>query len=196
MRLFVALEIPEAVRENLAAAQRQVQKKVQKELQAAGTELRWVRPENFHVTLKFIGQASREELTAIMEELRSVRPDGAVKANFRGLGYSSNAKRGGVLWATMEASNFLTMLAAQIDRRLERLGIPREERAFLPHLTLARCKRNSAMPAIRAAVREYDGYDFGSMLWEEFQLMESRLGAGGSQYSRLASFRFAKATNA
>jgi 2'-5' RNA ligase len=196
MRLFVALEIPKAVRENLAAAQRQVLKKVQKDLLAAGTELRWVRPENFHVTLKFIGQASSEELAAITEELRGVRPEGAVKATIRGLGYASHAKRGGVLWATMEASEFLKMLAGQIDRRLERLGIPAEERAFLPHLTLARCKQNRVMPAIRAAVREYEGYDFGSMLWEEFQLMESRLGARGSQYSTLASFRFAKAANA
>jgi RNA 2',3'-cyclic 3'-phosphodiesterase len=196
MRLFVALEIPEAVRGNLAAAQKHVQKKVQKDLLAAGAELRWVRPENFHVTLKFIGQASREELAAIMEELRGVRPDGAVKATIRGLGYASHAKRGGVLWATMQASDFMKMLAAQIDRRLERLGIAAEERAFLPHLTLARCKQNSVMPAIRAAVREYEGHDFGSMLWEEFQLMESRLGAGGSQYSTLTSFRFAMAANA
>jgi RNA 2',3'-cyclic 3'-phosphodiesterase len=196
MRLFVALEIPEAVRGNFAAAQKHVQKKVQKDLLAAGTELRWVRPENFHVTLKFIGQASREELAAIIEELRGVRPDGAVKANFCGLGYASNAKRGGVLWATMEASNFLKMLAAQIDRRLGRLGIAVEKRVFLPHLTLARCKQNGAVAAIRAAVREYEGYEFGSMLWEEFHLMESRLGAGGSQYSALASFRFARAANA
>jgi 2'-5' RNA ligase len=196
MRLFVALEIPEAVRENLAAAQRQVLKKVQKDLPAAGTELRWVRPENFHVMLKFIGQASSDELAAITEELRGVRPEGVVKATIRGLGYASHAKRGGVLWATMEASEFLKMLSGQIDRRLERLGIPAEERAFLPHLTLARCKQNSVMPAIRTAVREYEGYDFGSLLWEEFQLMESRLGARGSQYSSLASFRFAKAANA
>lgn len=196
MRLFVALEIPEAVRGGLAAAQRQVQKKVQKDLQSAGAELRWVRPENFHVTLKFIGQASSEELAAIMEELRGVRPEGAVIATIRGLGYASHAKRGGVLWAAMQASNFMKMLAGQIDRRLERLGISAEEREFLPHLTLARCKQNSVMPTIRAAVSEYEGHDFGSMLWEEFQLMESRLGAGGSQYSTLASFRFAKAANA
>jgi RNA 2',3'-cyclic 3'-phosphodiesterase len=196
MRLFVALEIPEAVRENLGAAQKQVQEQVQKELQAARTELRWVRPENFHVTLKFIGQASSEELAAIMEELRGVRSEGAVKATIRGLGYASNAKRGGVLWATMEASDFMNMLAGQIDRRLARLGIAAEERAFLPHLTLARCKQNSVMPTIRAAVREYEEHDFGSTVWEEFQLMESRLGADGSQYSTLASFRFAKAANA
>ncbi|MEQ1352987.1 MAG: RNA 2',3'-cyclic phosphodiesterase [Candidatus Acidiferrum sp.] len=196
MRLFVALQIPEAVRENLAAAQRQVQKKVQKDLQAGGMELRWVRPENFHMTLKFIGQASTEELAGIMEELGGVRPEGSVKATIRGLGYASHAKRGGVLWATMQASNSMQLLARQIDRRLERLGIPVEEHAFLPHLTLARCKQSSATPAIRAVVREYEGHDFGSMLWEEFQLMESRLGSGGSQYSTLASFRFAKAANA
>ncbi len=196
MRLFVALEIPEAVRENLAAAQKQIQKKVPKDLRAGSAELRWVRPENFHVTLKFIGKASSEELAGVMEELRGVRPDGAVNATFRGLGFAANAKRGGVLWVTMEASNSLKLLATQMDRRLERLGIHAEERVFLPHLTLARCKNSNAMTAIRAAVRECEGDDFGSLVAEEFHLMESRLGPGGSKYTTLASFRFAMAANA
>lgn len=188
MRLFVALKIPEVVRENLAA--------VQKELRAASPDLRFVRPENFHMTLKFIGEASSEELHGIAEELRGVRPDGAVKANFRGLRHSWEVKRGGIVWATMETSVSLKMLAAQIDRRLERLGIRGEDRAFLPHLTLARFKQGNILPAVRAAVNEYAGRDSGSMHAEEFHLIESRLGLGGSKYSTLASFRFAMAANA
>jgi 2'-5' RNA ligase len=186
--LFVALEIPEAVRERLTG--------VQQLLRSTAPGLKWVRPENFHVTLKFIGEASNEELSGIKEELRGVRPEGAVRADFRGLGLSWNARRGGVFWTTMIASESLKLLAAQIDRRLERLGIAAEERPFLPHLTLARFKQSSALPAIRTAVDENDGRDFGSMLAEEFYLIESKLGAGGSKYSTVASFRFAMAANA
>src|ERR1700682_1927869 len=188
MRLFIALEVPEALRENLAS--------VQTKLRAPGTEFRWVRPENFHVTLKFIGGASREELEGITEVLRAVRPDGAVKADFRGLGHYWNAKRGGVFWATMEASDGLKQLARQINLRLSHLGMPADERPFLPHLTLARFKRGNALPVIRAALNEYSGREFGSMQAEEFHLMESQLGRGGSKYTTLQSFPFAKSANA
>jgi len=192
VRLFVALEIPETVRENLAA----LQTELQKTLQDRKAELRWVRSENFHVTLKFIGEASTEELPALMEELRGVRPDGAMKADFRGLGYSWNARCGGVFWAAMQSSEFLKMLAAQINRRLERLGIAADERDFLPHLTLARFKHNSALPVVRSAVAENADRDFGSLQAEEFHLMKSMLFPGGSKYSAVASFRFAMAANA
>jgi RNA 2',3'-cyclic 3'-phosphodiesterase len=188
MRLFVALQIPGAVRESLAA--------LRNRLCDVSSDLRWVRPENFHVTLKFIGEASSEELQGIADELRGVRPDGAVQADFRGLGCSWELKRGGVFWTTMEGSASVKMLAAQIDRRLERLGIRGEDRAFLPHVTLARFKSSTSLPAIRGAVNEYAGRELGSMRAEEFHLIESKLGPGGSKYSTLASFRFAMAANA
>jgi RNA 2',3'-cyclic 3'-phosphodiesterase len=188
MRLFVALEIPETVREKLAA--------LQKRMRVENTGLRWVRPENFHVTLKFIGEVTSDELEGIKSELRGVRPEGPVRATFRGLGYSWNARRGGVFWATMEVTETMKMLAAQINRRLERLGMAAEEREFLPHLTLARFKRPDALPAIRAVVSEQQGRELGSLLSEELHLIESKLGPGGSKYLTLASFRFAQAANA
>ncbi len=67
MRLFVALEIPETVRENLCG-------RYNRNCRLSGADLSWVRPENFHVTLKFIGEASSEKLAGITEELRGVRP--------------------------------------------------------------------------------------------------------------------------
>lgn len=188
MRLFVALEIPEMVRETLAALQQQ--------MRAENAGLRWVPPDNFHVTLKFIGEATSDELGEIRSELRGVRPEGLLRATFRGLGYSWNARRGGVFWVTMEVTETMKMLAAQINRRLERLGMAAEERDFLPHLTLARFKRPDALPAIRAAVAEHDGRDFGALLAEEFHLIESKLGPGGAKYFTLASFRFAQAAKA
>jgi 2'-5' RNA ligase len=188
MRLFVALEIPEAVRRNLES--------VQNDLRATAQDLRWVQSENFHVTIKFIGEISSEILPEIIEKMRSVRPGGVVEADFRGLGYSWNAKRGGVFWATMSASESLTTLASQMNRCLEGLGIPTERRAFLPHLTLARFKRGGVLPAIRSAVAQNAGRHFGSMRADEFRLIESKLGPGGSRYSTLASFPFSQAANA
>jgi len=187
MRLFVALEIPASVRNNLSA--------VQQKLQLSGADLRQVRPENFHVTLKFLGETSSEKVLSITEELREVRTDDAVSAKFRGLGNSWHAKRGGILWVTMEVSDGLKTLAGEINRRLERVGFVAEERDFLPHLTLARFKRNSALTTVRATVQNYSGQEFGAMDPKEFHLIESKLGPGGSKYTILESFHFAPAAD-
>jgi 2'-5' RNA ligase len=196
MRLFVALEVPEQVRENLTSLRLSIEKEssgLTRQLHPAhASDLRWVPPENFHVTLKFIGEVGSEELPDIAEELRKVRPDGSVKAVFRGLGFSWKQQRGGVFWATMVVSDGLKKLAAQIDRRLENhLGIPAEDRDFLAHLTVARFKRGTDLPKIREAVAANVSTEFGTAQWQQFALIVSKLGSGGSQYTTLKSFRFA-----
>src|SRR5260370_9149547 len=82
MRLFVALEIPSAVRESLAG--------LLKSLSAVSPQTRWVRPKNLHVTLKFIGEAPEAILAAIRTALVGVRSDQPVALDFRGLGFFPN----------------------------------------------------------------------------------------------------------
>ena len=130
MRLFVALEIPPAVRENLAGLIR--------DLRAIAPQPKWVRVENLHITLKFIGEVADTKLEAIRQALGEVRSEAPVTLDFRGLGFFPNEKYPRVFWAGMEASANLKGLAADIDRAMEKLGIPREQRPFSPHLTLAR----------------------------------------------------------
>src|ERR1700687_4328698 len=127
MRLFVALEIPAAVRENLAT--------LMDELRAADAsssknKARWVRPENLHVTLKFIGNVDAGKLDAIRAALADICSSGVVELRFRGLGFFPNERRPRVLWAGIEASAELGALAAAIENALEPLGVAREKRAF------------------------------------------------------------------
>jgi RNA 2',3'-cyclic 3'-phosphodiesterase len=180
VRLFVALSIPEAVRKALSA--------VQDELQSSMPEARWVRPENFHVTLKFIGHVPTEQLPAIIETLHAVRADGPVRATFSGLGYSYKPKRGGVLWCTMQVSDGLNTIAAELNHQLERLGFAPEARDFLPHLTLARFKENKSASALRQAVDRYRDHGFGQLQSDDFVLMESRTQSTGAIYSSVAAF--------
>src|SRR6266849_9471722 len=130
MRLFVALEIPSAVRKNLAA--------LLATLRAVSPRTRWVRPENLHVTLKFIGEVHEAKFSAIRNALAGVHSDESVRIDFRGLGFFPNEKHPRVFWAGIEASPNLKTVAADIDKATETVGIPREQRAFSPHLTLAR----------------------------------------------------------
>jgi 2'-5' RNA ligase len=195
MRLFVALEVPEQVREHLAASQQTVRESVKNNFPAVSADLKWVRPENFHVTLKFIGEASEGEVPGIIDELRRVRAEGLIKAEFRGFGYTWRPPHSGVLCVTMDVSKFLRVLAQQIDRRLQHLGILPQKRDFLPHVTIARFKKDTVLPAARGAVAGNRGKVFAFADWDRFTLIQSELGAGGSKYAVFESFRFAMAAH-
>ncbi len=183
MRVFVALEIPADVRGAIAALQR----KLAPECRGA----RWVRPEGIHVTLKFIGETPPGKVDQIKSELAGVRAASAVRIAFRGAGFFPNDRHPRVFWAGLEATPNLAELAAEVERRFERLAIPRESREFRPHLTLARFKSEEGLPRLRAALENAGPLEFGSMETTEMHFFESRLERGGAVYTRLATFVFA-----
>ena len=183
MRLFVALDIPEVVRRNLAD--------VMMTLRAAAPGARWVRAEGMHLTLKFIGHVPPEKLEPIRGALGAIRLQAPVEIRFRGLGFFPSERRPRVFWAGMEATPNLEELAANLEGRLEPLGIAREQRPFKPHLTLARFTEPRPAPKLLDAVRSLPGTEFGEMRTSEFRLFESRLKPTGAEYTVLATFRFA-----
>jgi len=188
VRLFVALEIPSEVRDGFAA--------LIAELRAADSSFsknraRWVRPENLHVTLKFIGHVDAGKLDAIRAALGEVRLDSPVEIGFRGLGFFPNGKRPRVFWAGIEASPNLAPLAAEIDTRLKKLGISSETREFAPHLTLARFDPPGISEGLSGVAQENVAREFGAARTGEFHLFESKTRATGAEYTRLSSFSFA-----
>jgi 2'-5' RNA ligase len=152
-----------------------------------------VRPENLHVTLKFIGEVPEAKLNAIRNALAGVRSDESVRIDFRGLGFFPNEKHPRVFWAGIEASPNLKILAAGIEQATGKLGIPREKRAFSPHLTLARFEPPRLAEQLRAAIQEHAGRDFGSLRTSQFHLIESKLKPSGAEYTTVKSFPFAAA---
>jgi RNA 2',3'-cyclic 3'-phosphodiesterase len=183
MRLFVALEIPRAVRDNLAT--------LIKDLRTADPKARWVRTENIHVTLKFIGEAPPEKVQDIRSALSGVYSEREVELNFRGLGFFPNAKRPSVLWAGTDASPNLQSLAGDIDGSLEKLGFPREQRPFVPHLTIARFQPPRIHEQLQSAIAQKSSREFGSLRTREFHLIESKLKPSGAEYTTIETFRFA-----
>jgi 2'-5' RNA ligase len=190
VRLFVALEIPAKVRDEFAA--------LINELRAADSSFsknraRWVRPENLHVTLKFIGHVDNGKLDAIRATLGEVRLGSQVELRFSGLGFFPNAKRPRVFWAGMESSPNLGPLATEIDTRLKKLGIPSETKEFAPHLTLARFDPPGISDGLSEIAQQNVAREFGAARTGEFHLFESKTRANGAEYMRLSSFPFAKA---
>ncbi len=187
MRLFVALEIPSAVRDNLAAQIRGLRDLSSK---VADKRPHWVRPENLHVTLKFIGEVSPTKLDSIRSALSAIRSDAPVDLKFHGLGFFPNENYPRVLWAGLDATTNLTTLAGDIDGALESQGVARERRAFTPHLTLARIEPPGLHERLRAVIQDNRAREFGSFQTREFYLIESKLKPSGAEYTTLASFPF------
>jgi RNA 2',3'-cyclic 3'-phosphodiesterase len=185
MRLFVALQIPSAVKEEISALLEQ--------LRAASPQTSWVRSENLHVTLKFIGEAPETKLGAICDALSTIRSGRPATLDFRGLGYFPGEKHPRVLWAGIAASANLKTLASDIEHAMEGLGFPREERTFSPHLTLTRFQSPRIAEKLRAVVHENTSRDFGSLQAGEFHLVQSKLKSSGAEYTTLQSFPFAAA---
>jgi len=188
MRLFVALELPDAARQSLAGLIAQ--------LRPVCPSAHWARPQSMHVTLKFIGHAvadsDAEKLAAVRAALAEVKSAAPIDMAYRGIGFFPNERRPHVFWCGIHASPNLAPLAADIEKALEPLGIPRELRAFVPHLTLARFKAPQGVDALVRAAREFAARDFGSSHETEFHLFESKLKPSGPEYRRFESYSFVR----
>jgi RNA 2',3'-cyclic 3'-phosphodiesterase len=185
VRLFVALDIPEAVRTALIDCARPLAKLC--------PSARWVNLDGAHLTLKFIGEVAAEHAEEIRLALTEVHAAEPIDVHFAGLGFFPNAQRPRVLWAGIQAGPELAQLAAAVDARLEPLGVAREAREFRPHVTLARfapTKDDRGLDPLRAAVAKLGVPGFGSATAREFCLYQSVLRPTGAEYTRLATYAF------
>ncbi len=192
MRVFIALDIDDAIRDRISRFMDGVRE--------FAPDARWVRPESLHVTLKFIGEKSAEAVEQIKEALAAVKGQ-AVEMGFRGHGFFPTAKSARVFWVGIEPGPALASLANAVDDVTAGLGIPKEERAFNAHLTLARGGGGSGSPRRQNGGRPSKNFqrlqeklsalsasDFGTMTAHEFFLYQSQLSRGGSRYTKIARF--------
>lgn len=182
MRLFIALEIPSAVRNKLAP--------LIGELHSALPGLRWVTEDKFHLTLKFLGETPQEKMETIHPALASVKLARAFSLRCRGLGSFCKRNAPGVVFAQIEDSSELGELVKRIEENLSLKGFPRENRAFTPHLTLARSKPNAMPGNFREVLKQYSSRDFGAFQNDQFQLVQSELKSSGAEYTTLQSYSF------
>ena len=132
IRLFVALELPEELRERIAMVQRGV------------TGARWIPPENLHITLRFIGDVPGDRYDDIVYALEAVRSE-PFALTIAGAGHFESRGRVRALWLGIERDPALIALNKRLESALVRAGLPPEERKYTPHVTIARL--NDAAPA-------------------------------------------------
>jgi 2'-5' RNA ligase len=182
VRLFVAIQIPADIRAAFAA--------FLQELAATAPRVKWVRAENLHVTLKFLGNTDPAKLVPLQKVLASVHSPEPVTFDFHGLGFFPSENRPRVFWAAMESSPNFKSLAQDVDRAVHQLGFPLEDRSFAPHLTLARFNPPGMPPMLSTVAHENAARNFGSFTARNFHLIESKLKPTGAEYTTLQSFSF------
>ncbi|HRN17504.1 MAG: RNA 2',3'-cyclic phosphodiesterase [Trueperaceae bacterium] len=169
-RLFIAVSIPESVRANLA--------RVGTAADVRG--VKWVKPENFHLTLAFLGEVE-ERRVADAEEAAYVATEGyaePLRLIAQGLGAFPNEERAKVLWAGLTGDvPALIAMRSSLAAELKRSGFTLEEKRFRPHITLARFRVPQRMPERLPRLQV-----FGEWPVTELQLIESHLQPAGARY--------------
>ena len=184
LRLFVACELPEVLLSSLANVQAGLGERV-------GSQLRWVRSEGIHLTLKFIGEVDESRLGKIETALTgSVEPfDVVIKPVTLG-GFGGRRLR--VIWIGLEGDlDELGQLARVVERALVPIGFEEESRPLRPHLTLARVPDRLGNDERRALAEVVAAFEFPAMpsvRVSQLSLIRSVLGPGGARYETLSRF--------
>ncbi|HET8728060.1 MAG TPA: RNA 2',3'-cyclic phosphodiesterase [Alphaproteobacteria bacterium] len=175
IRLFTALDLPEAVRDRLAM------------LQSGVPGARWIRPENLHVTLRFIGEVDEhvaEDLDASLA--RAAAPGFDLRLS--GVGHFGTERKPTTLWVGVERSDALQFLHDKVDRALVAAGLTPDDRKFKPHVTLARLRSHARVERVGRWLEANALFQAGPIRIDGFVLYRSHLGSEGSVYEPLVEY--------
>ena len=186
-RTFIAIELDGAVRARFEA--------LQGALRRAGADVRWVKPDRAHLTLKFLGEATADQIAAMQGALDEIAAaEAPFEVAFQGLGVFPNERRPRVVWVgIIEGVDRLRALAAAIDERAAAAGFERERRGFSPHVTLGRFRSASGSERLHEVMKSNAGFDAGRMEAVEVRLIHSMLSPQGPTYVPLHAARFGAA---
>ena len=162
----------------------------QERLRAGGADVKWVRPEGMHVTLKFLGEVDEARLPEIEGAVRAAVTDIApFRLRLEGVGGFPSAIAPRVVWAgVVEGAQELAELARRIETALEPLGFERERREFSGHVTLGRARTPRGRDGLVAIMREAREQPFGEMEVRRVELMRSDLRPTGPIYTSQREF--------
>ena len=167
-RLFVAIDLPAAIRDQLAA------------LCCGLPGARWVEPEQLHLTLRFIGEVDGGIMNRVREALAEVRAE-TFSLQLAGVGFFPPRGNPRVAWVGISKNELLLRLHHRVEAALIRAGFPPEERKYSPHITLALLK---ATPASRAGgyLAQHNLFATEEFPVREFLLYSSVLNSRGARH--------------
>lgn len=170
--MFVAIGLPSELLLKLG--------KVQSEFKPFAGNAKWVKPQGIHLTLKFLGYVDQNRISEIIDQLSKISQR-AFDVNVSGYGFFPNARRPSVLWVGIQSTGLLD-LQQKVEEAMNGLGFEKENRAFSPHLTLARFKSPAGLLPLAKAVEERKENELATFEAKHFELFESILHRDGAEY--------------
>lgn len=187
-RLFIAIAVPPAIRDEIGRAQGRLKRNSPPGI------VRWTRPEQFHVTLKFLGDVpigQIDKLQTVLAPICAASP--ALQLLVRGIGFFPNERKPKVIWVGVhDETSHLSDLHRQIDEALRWLTPPERAGNFSGHITLGRFKpgHNASIPKLLEETAHCQGRQFGEWQAGEAELVRSELMPGGAKHTPVSSFAF------
>ena len=179
MRLFVALDLPRALRTRLSF------------LCGGLPGVRWVQPENYHVTLRFIGELPVWRAEEVDHALANIRAPG-FELTLAGVGAFNKAGRVSSLYIGIDRNPALEHLQTKVERALQAAGVEGERRRYIPHVTMARLEgaRSEGVPEAKVAgwVQSHNLFRSTPVPIEHFTLFSSMLGKEQAAYCPEAEY--------
>ncbi|MGA9452732.1 MAG: RNA 2',3'-cyclic phosphodiesterase [Verrucomicrobiia bacterium] len=187
LRLFVAIPMPETVRNEITGVQQELQRLVSRET------IRWTKPEQFHLTLRFLGDVPVERVPALQEAVNAVcAGEPALRLRAQGTGFFPNARSPRVIWAGVsDGGGHLVDLQKRIEGAVQPFAEGPGSEKFSGHVTLGRVKFLKRPEIEKLAVHAQAITDrlFGEWMANEVELIRSDLSPDGAQHTLLAAFR-------
>ena len=186
MRIFIGIRLDDGVIEAI--------EKFLKPFKKANTPVRWVKPENTHITLKFIGEVSTEKYSQIEKALTDNRFNiGAFPVILEGCGKFGRGGSLNIFWIGIAANPSLKQLYEKIEGTLAKLGIKKEDRPFKAHITVGRNKKNFNFKSLFNLIDENKDRQIVDFTVTHFQLFKSQLTPEGPIYTILKEISLAQA---
>ncbi|MCM8789577.1 MAG: RNA 2',3'-cyclic phosphodiesterase [Candidatus Omnitrophica bacterium] len=134
MRVFIAIALPKEIKLKLA--------KLQDELKSSGADVKWVEPDNIHLTLKFLGEIDDKQLSAVYKAIEeSVKEKQAFSLRISSLGAFPKINYPRVIWLGVDKGDMeVKQIAKDLEERIQKIGIPKDDRAFSSHITIGRVR--------------------------------------------------------
>jgi 2'-5' RNA ligase len=186
IRTFIGVDVGQDIRDRAVT--------LQETLARSSNDVKWVEPENLHITLLFLGEVDDREVPAVCRAVSTQLEDQpAFSLTVEGVGSFPNARRPRILWIGVgDGTQELCKIHDLLEPPLLALGCyRREERKYTPHLTLGRVKSERPADRLSEAIAKQSGWHGGQTGVKEIQVMSSTLGPKGPEYAVLSRARLA-----
>lgn len=185
LRTFIAIELPEEIQKKLGEFSDSVKN--------PNDRITWVFPKNIHLTLKFIGDVPASDIDSIKNIIIDVAGGyGSFEASIKGTGVFPSERNPRVVWIGVDSGkDKIKDIYTELEERLVSIGIPKEERGYTPHITLARVKYIKDIKGFAGIISKYKENLFGSLSVDGISLIKSTLTPKGAVYEVLYSIPLA-----